>query len=435
MLVRLLGVPIGTKAAGAGALTLLTLAGMFLTNKKQIFVPGRTSDGHHLIERACAECHSSFAGVKNESCETCHTAELQGDTHPVGLFDDPRWAETVAAFDVGRCSTCHAEHQVAPGGVAAPAGFCFSCHDDVRAKRKSHASLAPESCGSAGCHNYHDNARLTTAFLGSHVGEPDLLDAPAVLERVRPKAGTPPDVPVPVPGSAPTALIDAWRGSGHAATGVGCAKCHAGAGQAFVRTPPPSACATCHDYEHDSFLSGKHGMRLRAGLEPLTPGDARQPMRAAARDALSCSTCHDPHSLDTRAAATDACLGCHDDGHSRSFKDSRHHLASTAVAGGQPGAPGATEVTCATCHLPRMDVSGKVRVNHSNTFTLRPVDRMMKLVCMDCHGMPFALAGLLDRDLAGHNFQGRPARPAGSVALIEEWVSERQRRTQQRTRQ
>ena len=40
--------------------------------------------------------------------------------------------------------------------------FCVACHSegdqDVRWDRPSHADLAFDTCASAGCHNYHDNA-------------------------------------------------------------------------------------------------------------------------------------------------------------------------------------------------------------------------------------------------------------------------------------
>jgi len=116
----------------------------------------------------------------------------------------------------------------------------------------------------------------------------------------------------------------------------------------------------------------------------------------------------------------DACLACHDDAHSRAFPSSPHG-ATWRQAAASPR-PAAAEVSCATCHLPRVateDAGGRrVAVHHRNTLTLRPPDRMAKLVCTDCHGLPFALASLLDPRLVANNFRGRPERPAESIEMV-----------------
>jgi hypothetical protein len=79
-------------------------------------------------------------------------------------------------------------------------------------------------------------------------------------------------------------------------------------------------------------------------------------------------------------------------------------------------------VTCATCHLPRVEtrVDGKrrVAVDHHNSLTLRPPDRMARRVCMGCHGLPMALSSLLDERLVENNFRGRPARTAEAIAMV-----------------
>jgi hypothetical protein len=59
-----------------------------------------------------------------------------------------------------------------------------------------------------------------------------------------------------------------------------------------------------------------------------------------------------------------------------------------------------------------------VGVDHDNTRTLRRADRMAKRVCMRCHGLPLALASLLDERLVANNFRGRPAAAAESVDMV-----------------
>ena len=90
--------------------------------------------------------------------------------------------------------------------------------------------------------------------------------------------------------------------------------------------PGLAACSRCHVDENAGFLKGKHGMRLALGLAPLTPALSRLPMKPNAMHLeLGCDACHSAHSTDTRWAATEACLGCHDNPHSKGYQVSRHH--------------------------------------------------------------------------------------------------------------
>jgi hypothetical protein len=393
---------------GLGLVLLASFGTAFLLERRGVFLPGTTSDGHHLMEASCNSCHSPFKGVSNERCSDCHRAELASDTHPPALFDDPRWAADLEKIDVSSCVTCHSEHHAAQGSVEVRRDFCFVCHSEV-AERASHRGLGPTTCADAGCHNYHDDSVLRLEYLRAHQGEPDLRDHPAVRERVLPAAVRPAAVQAPAGLAAPAALVAAWKGSAHAASNVGCASCHERSGRLVLR-PGRELCQDCHAFEVDTFLSGKHGLRARADLPALRPRDARLPMKPEAVAGpleLGCTTCHDPHSVDTRRAATQACMGCHDDRHTRSFPASPH--ARTATGSGRPAGQ---EVTCATCHLPRVEVQGRdgrrVAVNHNNSLTLAPPDRMAAMVCSSCHGLELSLAAVLDRRLIDNNFSGRP---------------------------
>lgn len=414
-------------AVGLGLV--LALGGAFVLERRSLFLPGTTSAGHHLLETQCGACHVAFASVPNERCAGCHKPELEDDVHPVRMFDDPRWAATLEKVDALRCVTCHREHVVTAGGATVDRRFCFPCHDDVVDKRASHRALAPESCGEAGCHNYHDNTALNVAFLKKRRGDPELLPRPALAEWAR-EAARPPRPPLPdhpATVAAAASLVADWQGSAHAASGVSCMKCHQGGG-GFVAKPTPDACRTCHAFEVTSFHAGTHGARTSLGLSPATPGMARLPMKAfrVAAPAHSCATCHDPHRLDTRRAAVEACLGCHDDTHSRRFGASPHATTAAQDPEAVRVAPGA--VTCATCHLPRMrvqtDEGMRVLVNHNNSYTARPRDRMAKVVCTACHGFPFALAAVLDDGLVATNFRGRPVKRHDTFKMIDALVAE-----------
>jgi hypothetical protein len=401
------------------SLLIVLIGSAFVLKRREFFLPGTTSDGHHVMERSCDSCHAPFAGVANDRCFSCHRAELADDIHPPGLFDDPHWAEDLTRIDALHCVTCHREHRVAPAGVTIGRDFCFACHDDVVKNRPSHRGLDPASCGDAGCHNYHDNSALNPSYLAAHLREPALLKNPGVPARaILARTAAVPSLDVPRGLATPAVMVAGWSASAHAAAGVTCASCHADSGRLVTR-PGPAACRRCHDFEVDTFFAGKHGVRIQLGLPPLRPRDARLPMKLEAVSGplhLDCATCHDPHSVNTRPAATTACLGCHDDGHSRSFQGSPH---------AKPPVP--ASLTCATCHLPRVKVrrdgKSRVAVNHNNSFTLRPRDRMAALVCTSCHGLEFSLTSIMNDRLVANNFAGRPQERLQTFEMMDIFVA------------
>jgi hypothetical protein len=385
-------------------------------------VPGNTSDGHHLIDGSCNSCHQPFAGVGNKQCEGCHTEELRDDTHPVTTFSDPRWAEALGRFDSTRCASCHLEHS-SKSTVTMPPNTCFDCHDDVASKRASHATLEKSSCATGGCHNFHDNSMLRQAFLTKRLSEPNLLPTRSVLDLAKPRR-SPLAAEFPRGVTADAELVARWQASAHATGGVGCGKCHGSDEASFREAANDAQCAECHASQSQTFEAGKHGVRNALALGPLAQEAARLPMKPHASGSLTlgCGTCHDVHSVDTRTAAVNACLSCHDDEHSRAYLASPH---------AKPQANGEAAATCATCHLPRVDSGGKVAVNHNNAQASRPREHMLEDVCLDCHGLPFALSSLYDPRLIRNNFNGQPSRPHPTLSMVAESNSAKQKRNEQ----
>jgi hypothetical protein len=213
-----------------------------------------------------------------------------------------------------------------------------------------------------------------------------------------------------------------WQGSAHALNQVNCTSCHQNAEtKTLVAHPDQESCRTCHEQAVDTFLLGKHGIRLLEGQTPLTPAMARLPMNPAAFDQqMTCNTCHDVHSVNTVQAAVDSCLGCHSDSHSLNYQNSRH--AELFAAEQSLPRPGATAVSCATCHLPRHQITagdGPVTlVNHNNTYTLLPRDRMVKEVCMNCHGVEYSYNSIFDDALVEANFDQPPSQSMETFDLV-----------------
>jgi hypothetical protein len=418
------------------------LAYALADNEAEVYLIGDLTHGHHQIGLSCASCHTApFGGgeVLQNACVDCHGEELRlaKDSHPRSKFTDPRNADRVEILDARVCITCHAEHhpeRARAMGVTLPDDLCIHCHRDIGDDRISHRGLDFASCATGGCHNYHDNSALYEDFLLAHQAEADLLPLARVAESeigglmavllehpLAPLSSGDADMPASVAVDA--GVMHAWTSTAHARAGVNCMACHAETGtadaqQVWRQRPDPGVCAQCHAAETDGFRSGKHGMRLEAGLPPMRPELARIAMHDTAQDKeLSCLSCHGAHDFDVRRAAVESCMDCHDDAHTRNYPQSPHARLWRAELDGS--APAGSGVSCATCHLPRsarhIDGVEAVLAEHNQNLNLRPNEKMLRGVCMNCHGLAFAIDALADAGLVERNFDGRPSAHVPSI--------------------
>jgi hypothetical protein len=405
---------------------------------RPIYLPGPSSNGHYQIENECNACHTGFASVEQQACLRCHASELGDgiDAHRPEVFSDPRNAWMLAKVDALRCVTCHGEH--APEvtramGVTLPADFCQACHADIAKERPSHAGFDPAGCAATACHRYHDNRALYEDFVARHLDDPAMDRSAKVPERNLAAffAATRPAVSALAPSSqdgppnssaAAAMIVQDWASSSHARAGVNCRACHAPKQAAWSDHPGPEGCKSCHELEVQGFLHSRHGMRLEQGLPALSPGMARLPMKEQAREReLGCGSCHGAHQLDTKKAAAEACVTCHDDAHSRAYESSPHaELWRAELAGRGPAGSG---VSCATCHLPRSSTKqgGHARtvVEHNQNDNLRPPDKFARSVCLTCHGLGFTFDALSDSALTTKNFTGKPTRQKRTGQTLE----------------
>ena len=410
---------------------------------RRVFLPGTTTSGHYQIELDCNACHTPWMGVKEQACYDCHAAELKAanDSHPKSKFTDPRNADRLKLIRADNCVACHREHlpeQTRAMGVTMPDDYCYHCHQETVLEVPSHKDLPFDSCATAGCHNFHDNTALYNDFLLKHAVEPEtkkpaLLPQRNLLAEFLQSGTTKPKVRLsaeqadaPVAVKSNPRVLDDWAATAHAAAGVNCSDCHlvddtSTRAKRWSDRLDHTTCAPCHKEEAAGFLGGKHGMRLARGLGPMTPGLARSPMKpeAAHRD-LNCASCHTAHGFETRAAAVDACLSCHADPHSLAYKGSRHFQLWRDEGNGD--APAGSGVSCASCHLPR-EITGSddrslARVQHNQNLNLRPNEKMIRAVCLNCHGLAFSIDALADAALVRTNFIGQPSRHVESIDMV-----------------
>ncbi|MDT8386594.1 MAG: cytochrome c3 family protein [Thiogranum sp.] len=434
---------------GSALLAALALAYILLNGENQtLFMPGPLSPGHHQLAAACDACHTDPLGggdVLQEACLACHGDDRKKpvDSHPLVKFSDPRNADRLAQIEATRCVTCHTEHRpeiTATDGLTQPLDLCVHCHRDIAADRPSHAGMRFDTCKDSGCHNYHNNRALYTDFLLKHQHAPELLEQPLLPAR---QFATLLDEFVEYPHDrypvVALALEDAdapqpvdeevkhdWLTTAHAAAGVNCSACHLAANAEsetplWTDHPGQQGCSQCHALEVERFGRGRHGMRLATGLAPMTPEQSLLPMQPqASHRELTCNSCHPAHRFDTATAAVDACLDCHADAHSLAYKASRHHeLWQRELKGELSEGSG---VSCAGCHMPRIDFDvsdwlSRIMVDHNQSANLSPNSKMIRNSCLHCHGLPFSLDALADRDLIDRNFRGRPQAQVRSIGM------------------
>lgn len=428
------------------------LAYNLFSGDKSYFLGGDTSHGHYQIELQCQACHTSpFATQDNmqQACESCHAKELDkvNDSHPKKVFLDPRNAELLQTLDARYCVSCHREHKpeiTRDFGVTLAADFCFHCHQDIAEDRVSHKDFEFQTCASSGCHNFHDNTMLYEKFIRKHLDEPinkkkglnpaktsykrwlkkNKLSEP--LEIARPDVELFSESEIVKTSEGFGTIVNQWTQSIHSKTKTNCSDCHqqqdSASRHVFAIDQVEQSCQECHQKQHDSFLESKHGMRLAQQLAPMSTEQARLNITNESKP-LNCNSCHNPHSLDTSFAAVEACLGCHQDNHSESYKQSPHYqLWVKEISQESPEGSG---VSCATCHLPRIKKGKRVTVVHNQNFNLRPNNKMLRTVCMNCHGMEFGLASLSDIRLIENNFKGQPNIKLETFNLVKERMKQK----------
>lgn len=463
---------IGLTLLGSG----IILTKLYVGGDRSALLPGQTAGAHHQLEIACETCHISkpFASQSkirkdiNKTCQACHKDDLKAadDSHPKKKFTNPRMASYWEEVDGRYCTTCHGEHKpemTGPMMLTLQGDFCVSCHSkgeqDIRKDRESHADLTFDTCASSGCHNYHDNRAIYEDFLVKHADDSWIADYPVLPVAALP---SPPRATVPSDIQAYLAALDApeaphddqishdWAMSAHAQADVQCTSCHAPDQSTWTDEPSAEVCSDCHKPAAKSFSMGRHGMRSHSKIakprdakkrlkklgwknppdiivtaldayatDPqrpvlMTTGEARIDLldQAHGQD-VTCISCHGPHNEDPQYTAVEACLTCHGDDHSQNYQDSAHAAAWNAErAGFQPAGSG---VTCATCHMPQTEKKGVAVTNHNQNDTLRPNEKMIRSVCMTCHGLGFAIDALADPALIANNFSSQPNRHVDSI--------------------
>ncbi len=152
----------------------------------------------------------------------------------------------------------------------------------------------------------------------------------------------------------------------------------------------------------------------------MQPGMARLTMNPNKADKqLGCVSCHGDHEFNAKKAAVEACSSCHIDDHSINYKKSAHYQSWLKSLSGQLDSN--EGVSCASCHMPTMEQTAAYQTlhatQHNQNFNLRPNEKMIRSVCMNCHGLNFSIDALADPSLIKNNFSTPPTKHIESIDM------------------
>jgi len=298
--------------------------------------PGR-ADLPAYDPAACRACHASLYAPAakhraGDACNICH-APVAGAGRCRSVLTKA-WRTTATCRDchqsIGRvphphapvvnrpCVACHEVHASALPGMlrgASAETFCYRCHeDDVTGRTSVHFPVAQGECNA--CHFPHGGGRA---------------------KGLRAEPGR------ELCGTCHSEI--GATGTVHPALENGCGDCHDPHGsdrRALLQKEVAALCADCHtiDGRHVTSFSAA-GHRMEGVPDPHAP-----------ERALSCVSCHDPHSskspklLRWGASTMEFCDWCHGDrsGMHPELKDIhrvKRAPRGPAAAPGSPAGPGA----------------------------------------------------------------------------------------------
>ena len=109
----------------------------------QLWTSGPLSAAHANLSNNCGACHDkAFVSVRDDTCRTCHDklpdhaplSQMQASRGaPEGLVASAKATLDAAThLTVGRCASCHKEHEGPRGALMVASTFCSDCHAGLK---------------------------------------------------------------------------------------------------------------------------------------------------------------------------------------------------------------------------------------------------------------------------------------------------------------
>lgn len=120
----------------------------------QLWTSGPLSASHANLSNDCGACHDkAFVSVRDETCRACHdklpdhaplTRMQAARAAPAGLFGTAKASLDAAThLTVGRCASCHKEHEGPNGALMVASTFCSDCHAGLKSRLDTQLSNVP----------------------------------------------------------------------------------------------------------------------------------------------------------------------------------------------------------------------------------------------------------------------------------------------------
>jgi len=220
----------------------------------QLWTSGPLSAAHANLSNDCGACHDkAFVSVRDESCRACH--DKLPDHAPLRLMQTARAApagvfgtakarlDAATHLTVGRCASCHKEHEGPNGALMVASTFCSDCHAGLKSR------LQNTALSNVAGFDTHPQFRAT--IVGTPADKNPLLTRVSLDARPRENSGLKFPHRLHLAATGGVARMASEQGSfgKGGGTRLDCADCHTpdADGVRFTAIDMEKNCASCHD--------------------------------------------------------------------------------------------------------------------------------------------------------------------------------------------
>ncbi|TRW14836.1 cytochrome c3 family protein [Glacieibacterium frigidum] len=223
----------------------------------QLWTSGPLSAAHANLSNDCGACHDkAFVSVRDETCRACHDklpdhAPLNrmqaARAAPAGLFGEAKAKLDAAThLTVGRCASCHKEHEGPDGALMVASTFCSDCHAGLKGRLNTALSNVA---------GFDTHPQFRATIVSTPAAKNPLLTRVSLDAKPRENSGLKFPHKLHLAADGGVARMASEQGQG---ARLDCADCHTpdADGVRFVGVDMEKNCASCHDLAFARDRSG-----------------------------------------------------------------------------------------------------------------------------------------------------------------------------------
>lgn len=223
----------------------------------QLWTSGPLSAAHANLSNDCGACHDkAFVSVRDESCRACH--DKLPDHAPLTRMQAARAApsgtlavakarlDAATHLTVGRCASCHKEHEGPRGALMVASTFCSDCHAGLKSRLDTPLSNVP---------GFDTHPQFRATIVTTPAVRNPLLTRVSLDARPAENSGLKFPHKLHLAADNGVARMASEQGQG---AKLDCADCHTpdADGVRFVAVDMEKNCASCHDLAFARDRSG-----------------------------------------------------------------------------------------------------------------------------------------------------------------------------------